>query len=141
MSEQAADLGPVETRKPNEGVDDSKYANQAVLKREEEDFVSASKVKAVKSKKTKEKVVLEVTPTFSAPSSSSGERRTGGPRGGDRNGDRNSGERRTGGPRGERRSNNAGPANSRRPAPRQQKKAAAPAVNLSNPDEFPTLGA
>ncbi|VVT50249.1 uncharacterized protein SAPINGB_P002675 [Magnusiomyces paraingens] len=137
--ESAALGGPAaETRKPNEGAEDSKY--QAVLKREEEDFVSASKVKAVKSKKTKEKVTLEVNPVF-ASSPASAPRSDRPPRRSNNNRDNRDNSSNHRAPR-DRNSNN-----NRRQAPRaaqQQKKSAAPAapaVNLANTDEFPTLGA
>uniref|UniRef100_A0A060SZM1 ARAD1C01738p n=1 Tax=Blastobotrys adeninivorans TaxID=409370 RepID=A0A060SZM1_BLAAD len=110
-------------RKPNEGADDSKWQNAAELVKEEVAFVPATKTKTVRSKTKKEKQILEADLSFEAPQQSRGDR-------GDRRGPRRGGNDRRGG-RGGNNARSGKPAGGRRPAP----------VNVTNPDEFPTLGA
>lgn len=124
VSIQSQALAPeIEARKPNDG---EELENQAVLVREQEDFVAASKVKSQKVKKVKEKIILEVAPTFDSPAG--GERRSN--RGGN-NDRRRGGNSRFG--NNSRRGGKAG--NSGKKTGAQPTKT----VNLSSPDEFPTL--
>lgn len=121
---KTASLNVRHERKPNEGSDDSKWQNAAELVKEEVAFVPATKTKTVRSKTKKEKQILEADLSFEAPQQSRGGDR------GDRRGPRRGGNDRRGG-RGGNNARSGKPAGARRPAP----------VNVTNPDEFPTLGA
>lgn len=113
-------------RKANDGKDIS----GSVLKREQEDFVAASKIKKEKAKKLKEKVHLEVEPVFASPSAGTRERP-------ERRGNERRGGNRGGKPAN---SNNSrrGPKPSAGPRGGQQK---SKGVNLASSEEFPVLGA
>ena len=111
-------------RKPNEGSDDTKWKTANALDRkEQESFVPSTKTKVLRSKAKKEKVIIDVEPVFASPSSGRPERSGRGER---RGGDRRGAPR---GGRGERRGGDRKSAADNKP------------VNITNPDEFPVLGA
>lgn len=130
-------------RKPNEGVEDSKWANASTFQRAEEDdvLVPASQTKSLRQKNRKEKQVIEPEITFSSPRSDRP------PRGGDRGdrGDRDSRRPRGGAASGSRgRGGNAGGRGAASGARGRGGRPAAGAkgsVNVTSNAEFPTLGA
>lgn len=117
----SVDSSDRQVRKANEGADDKWKTANELSRKEQESFVAASKSKTVRSKERKEKVFIDFEPVL-GPSTSERPAR----RGGDRR--FNNGGRRE--------SNRGGRGGAQRGA---RKPTAA--VNISNPDEFPVLGA
>ncbi|KAK9362479.1 hypothetical protein V1504DRAFT_438698 [Lipomyces starkeyi] len=129
---KSAELGPkLPLRKPNEGEDPSTWGTVVSKEAEEEDspYITGLKPKSkeTKAKVKKEKIVVEIEPRFADPSVA--RRGRGGPRGG-RGGERG-GER---GGRGGRGRGRGGRGASTTPVA-----ASAPAVNLTNLSDFPSL--
>jgi plasminogen activator inhibitor 1 RNA-binding protein len=100
-------------RQANDGVVDAKWDNANELVREEEEFVHSSNQKSLRQKNRKERVVLETEINFAPPQQN--QRPRSAPRRGGASGPRRGG---------------------RHDHPRSN----APAVNISNTKEFPTLG-
>jgi len=129
-------------RKPNDGADD-KWKNASELKHEDEtaQLLEASKAKTLRQKNRKEKQILEANLTFASPRSERSERPERSGRGGSERGGSSRGGSSRGGRGGSERGgnyNNSNPRRSARPGP---PRSSAPAVNILNKDEFPTLGA
>ncbi|KAA8911899.1 hypothetical protein TRICI_003692 [Trichomonascus ciferrii] len=122
LSTKNADLSKTRSvRKPNEGVDDSKWANAEEVHRTEEAFFESQKQKSLRQKQRKEKQTLEPTLTFVS------EREQRPARGGARGGARGNAR---GGARG-------GNKQSSKPRAGDRSKTT---VNINNTEEFPTLG-
>lgn len=122
MSTKNADLSKTRSvRKPNEGVDDSKWANAEEVHRTEEAFFESQKQKSLRQKQRKEKQVLEPTLTFVSEKEQRPSTRGGGARGG----------------RGNARGGARGGNKQSKPRAGDRSKTT---VNINNTEEFPTLG-
>lgn len=126
LSTKNADISKTRSlRKPNEGVEDAKWANAEEVHREKEEVLFESqKHKNLRAKQRKEKQTLEANFSYAAPRSNDSR---GGARGGSRGGNR-------GGNRPARGGNRGGFQNKRKDNNNAT-------VNLGNAEEFPTLGA
>lgn len=126
LSTKNADLSKTRSvRKPNEGVDDSKWANAEEVHRTEEAFYESQKQKTLKQRQRKEKQVLEPTLTFVSEKEQRPSTRGNNSRGGARGG------------RGNARGGARGGNNQSKPRAGDRSKAT---VNINNAEEFPTLG-
>ncbi|KAJ8103240.1 hypothetical protein POJ06DRAFT_65840 [Lipomyces tetrasporus] len=142
LNVKSAELGPkLPLRKPNEGEDQSTWGTVVSKEVDEDDspYIAGLKPKSkeAKAKVKKEKIVVEIEPRFADPAGS--RRGRGGPRGG-RGGERGGrgGER---GDRGGERGGRGGRGRGRggRGASSAPVASSAPAVNLTNLSDFPSL--